>query len=254
MTEQITFSVFIPTLNERDNIVELIERLEKYSTLKNIIIIDDDSSDGTPEQVEGLKTKYPNIILKIRKKLPPGRGLSGREAYQTYLDLNDDSNMLIEMDADLSHNPDYIQAFLKEYAKGAKVIVGSRYINGGSETGRSYIRRILSKFAHLIIRNILSIKLKDPTAGFRAFDKNVLKMINFSNFISQGPEIVEEMYFALSLKNIQIKEIPIVFPDRVKGDSKLNFIKLFRVFLNFFRIATNNRKDYFISNNVDAKM
>lgn len=245
LDNKIFFSVFIPTLNERDNIIELIEKIIKYEGLKNIIIIDDNSTDGTIEQIESLQKKYSNIIFKVRKQCRRGRGLSGIYAYKTYLELNDNSDFLLEMDADLSHNPDYIKNFIEEYSAGAKIIVGSRYADGGAETGRSILRILLSKIAHFIIRRLLSIKLKDPTAGFRAIDRNLLAKINLNNFIAEGPEIVEELYYALSLKKITIKEFPIIFPDRIKGDSKLNFLKLLKVFIRLFKIAVNDKKKYF---------
>jgi len=226
----------------QQNIGILIDKLEKFESLENIIIVDDNSTDGTLEEINEFQKKYNNIILKLRKGKKPGRGVSGIEAYKTYIELNDESELLIEMDADLSHNPEYIPVFLNEFSNGHKIIVGSRYADGGAETGRNIARKILSKFAHFIIRILFSITLKDPTAGFRALDKNILRTLDFSNFISEGPEIVEELYFVLTKKNIAIKEIPIVFPDRNFGESKLNFFKLCNVFYSFFKIILNSSK------------
>ena len=144
------------------------------------------------------------------------------------------------MDADFSHHPRYITEFLK-YFPEYDVIIGSRLIDQGIEEGRKKIRRFITLFGNFIIRKLLGINIKDCTSGFRAFKKETLKKLNFDNFISINPEIVEELLYGCVLCKARIREIPITYYNRSGGESKLNFKKLLLVLIGIVKIRLRGK-------------
>jgi dolichol-phosphate mannosyltransferase len=144
------------------------------------------------------------------------------------------------MDADLSHDPKFIPKFLKHFPK-FDVIIGSRFIHQGQEEGRNKLRRLISFLANLFIRIILGTKIKDCTSGFRAFKKEVLEKLNFDQFISINPEIVEELLYGCVLAKSKIIEIPITYYERIEGTSKLNIKKILFVLLAVIKIKLRGK-------------
>ena len=215
--------VMIPTYNERENIGNLIGKILRLK-IKNlhIVVADDSSPDGTWKIVQEISKRSKNVHLLLRKK-DKGRGSAGKDGF-IYC-LNNDADIIVEMDADLSHDPIYIPSMLKEL-KNADLILGSRRIAGSREIGRSRFRRFITLGANLYIRIILGLKVKDCNSGFRCFKRKVLKDINVEKLESRGPAIVQEVLFKAHLKGFKIKEIPITFTDRAKGHSKLGIPQL----------------------------
>ena len=215
--------VMIPTYNEKENIRYLIERILALK-IKNlhIVVADDNSPDGTWKIVEGISKKKNNVHLLLRKK-NKGRGAAGRDGF-IYC-LGHGADIVVEMDADLSHDPKYIPIMLKEI-KNYDIIVGSRRVKKGKDIGRSSIRKLITMFANLYIRIMLEIKVKDCNSGFRCFKRGILEKVNLGKLESKGPSIVQEVLFKAHLKKARIKEIPIVFVNRKKGISKLGLKQL----------------------------
>ena len=215
--------VMIPTYNEKENIRHLIERILALK-IKNlhIVVADDNSPDGTWKIVEEISKKKNNVHLLLRKK-DKGRGAAGRDGF-IYC-LKHGADIVVEMDADLSHDPKYIPIMLEEI-KNYDIILGSRRIKKGKDVGRSPTRKRITMLANLYIRIMLGIKVKDSNSGFRCFRREILKRIKPERLKSKGPSIVQEVLFKAHLKKARIKEIPIVFIDRKKGTSKFGFIKL----------------------------
>ena len=213
----------IPTYNEKENIKILINEILKLR-IKNlhIVVVDDNSPDGTWKIVRKIIKKNKNVHLLLRKK-NRGRGSAGRDGF-VYC-LKNKTDIVVEMDADMSHDPKFIPIMIKEL-KNADLVLGSRRVKGGKEVGRGNIRKIITYFANLYIRLLLGLKIKDCNSGFRCFKKNVLEEINLKNIKSKGPAIVQEVLFKSHLKGFKIKEIPITFVDRTKGKSKLGFEQL----------------------------
>ncbi|MBI2653397.1 polyprenol monophosphomannose synthase [Candidatus Woesearchaeota archaeon] len=215
--------IMIPTYNEKENIKNLIDKILQLK-IKNshIVVVDDNSPDGTWKIVQKISKKNKNVHLLLRKK-DKGRGAAGREGF-IYC-LKHGADVVVEMDADFSHNPKYIPLMVKEL-ENADVVLGSRQLKESKEIGRGLFRRFVTWGANLYIRLMLGIKVKDCNSGFRCFKRKVLGKINVQNLESKGPAIVQEVLFKAHLKGFKIKEIPITFVDRTKGKSKLGIPQL----------------------------
>jgi len=215
--------VMIPTYNERENIANLIDNILKLK-IKNlhIVVADDNSPDGTWKIVQKISKKKKNVHLLLRKT-NKGRGSGGKDGF-IYC-LNHGADVIVEMDADMSHNPKYIPLMMKEL-NNADLILGSRRVKGSKEIGRSGFRRFVTLAANLYITIILGIRVKDCNSGFRCFKRKVLEKINPEKLKSKGPSIVQEVLFKAHLNKFKIKEIPITFINRTKGKSKLDLKQL----------------------------
>ena len=188
----------------------------------HIVVADDNSPDGTWRIVQQISRKNKNVNLLLRKK-DKGRGSAGRDGFIYCLKHNAD--VIVEMDADLSHDPEYIPAMLKEL-KNADLILGSRRVEGSKEIGRSLSRKFVTWVANLYITIMLGINVRDCNSGFRCFKREVLEKINLEKIESKGPAIVQEVLFKAHLKGFKIKEMPITFVNRTKGKSKLGLKQL----------------------------
>ena len=216
--------VMIPTYNEKENIGKLINQVLalKIENLE-MVVIDDSSPDGTAEIVKGIASKNKKVHLILRTK-NKGRGYAGKAGYKYALEHNAD--YIIEMDADFSHNPEYIPELLKKI-KECDLVLGSRAVKGGKEVGRNIIRMVITKIANFYIRTLLGLNVKDTNSGFRCFRRSVLENIGVDKITSKGPSIVQEVLFMAHLKGFKIKEIPILFRERKVGTSKLGIPQLF---------------------------
>ena len=214
--------IIIPTYNEKENIASLIDEILKLSIKDlHIVVVDDFSPDETWKIVEDISKKEKNIHLLLRKT-KRGRGYAGKDGF-IYC-LKNKADIIIEMDADFSHDPKYIPSMLEEI-KNYDIILGSRRIKGAKEVGRGVIRKIITKLANLYIKIMLGIKVKDSNSGFRCFKRDVLEKIT-QGLKSKGPSIIQEVLFKAHLKGFRIKEIPITFVNRKKGRSKLGLPQL----------------------------
>src|SRR3989344_624593 len=215
--------ILIPTYNERENIASLINEILRLKIKNlNIAVVDDNSPDRTWEIVEKLSRKNKNIHI-LRRMKNRGRGAAGKDGFIYCLDKN--AGIIVEMDADFSHDPRYIPQMIKEL-KNADIVLGSRRVKGSKEIGRGMIRRIITLGANLYIRLMLGIKVRDCNSGFRAFSRKAMEKINPKTLESKGPAIVQEVLFRAHLKGLKIKEIPITFINRKKGKSKLGIRQL----------------------------
>ena len=215
--------VMIPTYNEKENIRNLIDKIIKLK-IKNlhIVVADDKSPDGTWKIVQDISRKNKKVHLLLRKK-DKGRGSAGRDGF-IYC-LKNGADVVVEMDADMSHDPKYIPSMLEEL-KNADLVLGSRRVEGGKDVGRGLLRKFVTFGANLYIRIMLGLKVKDCNSGFRCFKREVLEKINAEKLESKGPSIVQEVLFKAHLKGFRIKEIPITFINRTKGHSKLGIPQL----------------------------
>ena len=213
----------IPTYNEKENIAILINKILNLKIKNlNIVVADDNSPDGTWRIVQKISKNKKNVHLLLRKT-KRGRGYAGKDGFVYCLKHNAD--VIIEMDADLSHDPKYIPLMLKEL-DSADLVLGSRRVKGSNEIGRGIIRRAITYFANLYIRLLLGLKVKDCNSGYRCFKREVLEKISPEKLESKGPAIIQEVLFKAYLKGFKIKEIPITFVNRIKGSSKLGVKQL----------------------------
>lgn len=210
------------TYNEAANLPELFSKLKQSLPDARILVADDDSPDRTADVAKKLGAE-----VLLRKNLPRGRGLAGKEGYALAIVLGADA--VLEMDADGSHDPKEAPRLLDALQK-ADIAVGSRAsgIGGGDERG--LIRRIVSGVAKVFLKMILGLPLGDPTSGYRAFRADALKKIIKGGLRATGPEIVEEVYVRAYKLGLTMAEVPIVFKNRASGESKLTLAKLARVF------------------------
>lgn len=210
--------VVIPTYNELDNIRKLVPYIiEKYPEL-DVLIVDDNSPDGTANFVEEIsKTDSRVKLIKREKKM--GLGTAYVEGFKYMLSNGYDA--VIQMDADYSHDPKEIKNFLKKI-KDYDLVIGSRYINGVRVINWPIRRLLLSYFANLYTRIITGLPIKDATGGFKCFRRKVLESINLDNIHSNGYSFQIEMNFIAWKKKFKITEIPIIFVERVQGASKMS--------------------------------
>jgi len=238
ISDNINVMVFLPTFNEIENISKIIDLINNLPFRKEILIVDDNSTDGTLEIINKKKIQHGNIKLILRKG-KKGRGLAGIDALKYF--INSNSNVLVELDADFSHHPNYIPDFLRFFPK-YDVIIGSRLIEGGGEEGRTLKRYIITLIANVLIRFLFGTEIKDCTSGFRAFKKEVIQRFNLETFFSIHYSITEEILYACILNKVKIKEIPIIFHERKGGVSKLDIKKMLHTVLGIIKIIIRGNK------------
>lgn len=219
--------IVVPTYNESENIEHLIKDILNLNLDLEVLVVDDNSPDGTADIVEKMSKVNSLVHVLVRKSLK-GRGAAGKEGFKYALDNGAD--YIIEMDADFSHDPKYIPDFL-DAVKNYDVVIGSRFVKGGKDLNRGLFRKIVTKFASIYVRCVLGINIKDCSSGYRCFRREVLETINIDNTISLGPAVLHELLYKSILKGFRIKEISIVFVDRKKGKSTFDFRVMLEGFL-----------------------
>lgn len=210
--------VIIPTYNERENIVALLEQLLALPHELEVLVVDDNSPDGTADLVEGMKAREPRIHL-MRRPGKLGLGSAYRDGFRYALDHG--AEYIFEMDADFSHDPDAIGDFLVA-AQDADVVLGSRYLNGVRVVNWPLNRLILSRSANVYTRIVTGLPVYDATGGFKCFRRRALEGIRLDRVRSDGYAFQIEVSFKCWKRGFRIKEIPIVFVDRRAGVSKMN--------------------------------
>jgi dolichol-phosphate mannosyltransferase len=210
--------VIVPTYNELENIPRIIPEVLSQDESIHILIVDDGSPDGTGAYVTEEMKKNDRIHLLEREK-KMGLGTAYLAGFKYALQNNYD--FIFEMDADFSHDPNELKNFLIAINDN-DLVLGSRYINGVRVLNWPMARLLLSFFASVYTRIITGMPIKDATGGFKCFRKNVLEAIDLDKVRSNGYSFQIEMTFKAYSKGFKIKEIPIVFIDRVKGKSKMS--------------------------------
>ncbi len=210
--------VITPTYNEADNIKNIIDAIFKAMPEINILVVDDNSPDGTSEIVKNIMENDDRVNL-ITRPVKNGLGTAYCEGFKFALDNG--YQAIFEMDADFSHNPDEIPNFLRELEDN-DLVIGSRYISGVNVVNWPLRRLMLSYFANLYTRIITGMPVKDATGGFKCFRAEALAKIDLSKIKTNGYGFQIEMNYRLWKKGARIKEIPIIFIDRRSGVSKMN--------------------------------
>jgi len=210
--------IIVPTFNEVENIEKLIGEIFTINSALDILIVDDNSPDGTGEQVKQLKNQFNNLYL-IEREGKLGLGTAYVSGFN--FALQNGYTIVFEMDADFSHDPKEIPNFL-EAIKDSDVVIGSRYIKGVNVVNWPLSRLLLSYFANKYTRLVTGLPLCDSTGGFKCFKRHVLESINLDEVRSGGYSFQIEMNFKAWKKGFQLKEIPIIFIDRAVGKSKMS--------------------------------
>ena len=212
--------VIIPTYNEIENIEAIIEAVFSLKSGFHVLVVDDNSPDGTGQKVKTLMTKYPNRLFLEERTEKSGLGTAYIHGFKW--SLNHQYSYIFEMDADFSHNPKDLERLYYTCQNEADVAIGSRYIKGVNVVNWPLGRVLLSYMASLYVRLITGMRIYDPTAGFICYKRNVLESIDLDRVKFIGYAFQIEMKFKAYKKKFKLKEIPIVFTDRVKGESKLS--------------------------------
>lgn len=211
--------VIIPTYNERENIEKMVEYISSLDVDFDILVVDDNSPDGTGDAVESLQKRYKNLNL-IRRKAKLGLGTAYIKGFKWALEKNYD--IICEMDADFSHNPEDLVRLYHTCMNGIDLAIGSRYISGVNVVNWPLGRVIMSYMASIYVRMVTGLKVKDTTAGFKAYKREVLETIDLDNIRSRGYAFQIEMKFTTWKFGFRIREIPIIFTERQEGTSKMS--------------------------------
>ncbi len=210
--------VIIPTYNEIENIERIIKAALAQAPELEVLVMDDSSPDGTAGIVKGLMPSEARLHLIER----PGKlGLGSAYVTGFKYALEHGYDYILEMDADFSHNPEDLSRLL-ETARHRDLVIGSRYCNGVNIVNWPFKRLLISYFASKYVRVITGMPVKDPTGGFKCFNRKVLEAIDLDRILSDGYAFQIEMNFRAWVKGFSIKEIPIVFTERLNGVSKMS--------------------------------
>lgn len=210
--------IIIPTYNERENIPALAREIFKHVPGAHVLVIDDNSPDGTADAAAELFKDNPNFAV-LRREGPRGLGRSYVDGYRKA--LGEGYARLIQMDADFSHDPQSIPA-LVEASKQADVVVGSRYCPGGGIGNWPLHRRLLSRFANRYVSAIVGLRCRDSTSGFRCYNRRALELVLDGKIVAEGYAFLVESMYRINEAGLDLTEVPITFIDRREGQSKIS--------------------------------
>ena len=228
--------VIVPTYNERENLPPLAARLLALPVPVDLLVVDDNSPDGTGKVADALAAKHPQIHVLHRAE-KDGLGRAYRAGFAWALER--DYQFTFEMDGDLSHNPDDVPQFL-EAAQSADLVLGSRYCNGIRVINWPLKRLMLSKGAANYVQIVTGMPFTDPTGGFKCFRRTALQSIDLQNVRSNGYSFQIELTHMLWRRGMTIVEVPIIFTDRFQGRSKMSGKIVREAFVMVWRLWLQN--------------
>lgn len=212
--------VIIPTFNEIENIERIVHAVFQLQSDFHVLVVDDNSPDGTSQKVVELQQHYPDkLFLKVRKKKS---GLGTAYVHGFKWALSHHYEYIYEMDADFSHNPNDLEKLFEACKNGADVAIGSRYSKGVNVVNWPLNRVLMSYFASIYVKMITGMKIHDATAGFICYRRSVLEKINLDKIKFVGYAFQIEMKYRAFVHKFKIEEVPIIFTDRTLGVSKMS--------------------------------
>ncbi|WP_141593992.1 polyprenol monophosphomannose synthase [Myxococcus sp. AB056] len=211
--------VCIPTYNERENIEAIVQAVLEADPRVDILIVDDNSPDGTGQLADGLAARDSRVRVLHREK-KEGLGRAYLAAFRWA--LAEQYTYILEMDADFSHDPRYLSGILDAAEAGADLVLGSRYVTGGGTVNWGVGRQLISRGGSLYARSILGVGIQDLTGGFKCFHRRVLEAIDLDSVKSTGYAFQIELTYRTLRKGFTVREVPIVFEDRRVGHSKMS--------------------------------
>ncbi len=216
--------VVIPTYNEAGNIEKVLNGVRAALPQARLLVVDDDSPDGTGEIVERYQSSHQTDGLSevsvLHRSAKTGLGAAYRAGFTTALSMG--AEICVQMDADLSHDPMYLPAIVSAVEMGADAALGSRYTPGGQIDNWPPLRRFLSRWGNRFAAGMLGLAINDATSGYRAYSASVLRMMDFSTVRAEGYGFQIEMTHRAVRSGARIIEVPILFTDRIVGESKLD--------------------------------
>jgi dolichol-phosphate mannosyltransferase len=230
-----TALVIVPTYNERENIHRLVSALRALSGDVHVLIVDDNSPDGTGAIADRLAEADPGVFVEHRAgKL--GLGTAYKAGF--FFGLARHYQYICTMDADFSHSPNSLPELIQMAADGSDLVVGSRYVPGGSVVGWPPLRKLISYTANKLAHLFLGISVRDCTAGFRCYRRVVLETVPLQTIFSGGYSFLIEMAYLCQAAGFRIGEIPITFVNRTEGDSKISKREIYKAFYTLIRLRT----------------
>jgi dolichol-phosphate mannosyltransferase len=224
--------IVVPTYNEARNISRLIPHLLAYPRVR-VLVIDDNSPDGTGDAVAALALREPRVALQRR----PGKlGLGSAYIAGFQRALAEGAEFIFEMDADFSHNPHYVPKLLAMAEAGADLVIGSRYVHGGGTSHWSFWRQLVSRGGNLYARMLLGLPVADVTGGFRCYRRRVIETLDLGRLRSHGYAFQIELLYHIYQAGYSIVETPIIFPDRQVGSSKMSRRIMAEALINVWRL------------------
>ncbi len=210
--------ICLPTYNERDNLAAMVKAIHEVVAHVHILVIDDNSPDGTGKLADEIAAEDDRVHV-LHRTAKEGLGRAYVAGFRWALEH--DYELIFQMDCDFSHQPKYLTAFI-DAADRADLVLGSRYIKGGGTEGWAWHRRFLSRGGNTYARTILGLPYKDLTGGFKCWNRRVLDALPLTEIESNGYVFQIEMSWRAIRRGFSVAEVPIVFPDRVAGESKMS--------------------------------
>ena len=212
--------VIVPTYNEADNIQRFLTQVRSDAPNTNILVVDDNSPDGTSQIAKNVADQLGQIKVMTRSA-NRGYAAASRDAMRAA--ISDGYEVIATMDADFSHDPAVLEQLTSRINESTALVIGSRYVAGGQVTNWSLFRRLLSRWGNLYTAFCLKLNIKDCTSGFRAYSAKSLTYINLAELTADGYAFLTEMAFVISRNSLgDVVEVPINYVDRAFGDSKMN--------------------------------
>ncbi len=225
--------VVIPTYNERENLERLVEKIQCHANDLHILIVDDNSPDGTGDIADELSRKYPSKLFVLHREKKEGLGRAYVAGFKHV--LTKDYEIILQMDADLSHNPSYIPSFLQQ-VRDCDLVLGSRYLRGISVVNWDFKRLILSKVASKYVRLITGMPFTDTTGGFKCWRRETLESIGLEALFSIGYLFIVETTYRAYRKGFKVIEVPIIFIERDLGRSKISWAIIWESFWGVLKL------------------
>jgi dolichol-phosphate mannosyltransferase len=227
--------IVLPTYNERENIPDLIGMLLELPGEIRVVVVDDNSPDGTGQIADELAEAHPGRVYAIHRAAKLGLGTAYLAGFE--FALGKDAARVMTMDADFSHHPRYIPAMIEASEAQYDLVIGSRYVPGGGTPDFPLRRRVLSSGANGFARTLLGLRAHDATAGFRCYRRAVLESLPLDSIFSNGYSFLIEMLFLVQQGGFSVGEVPIVFEDRKRGKSKISQQEITRALYTVARLA-----------------
>lgn len=233
VTLQVAF--IVPTYNERENIETLVEELLALPNRLDVIIVDDNSPDGTGAIADRMAAESDGRVEVVHRAGKLGLGTAYLAGFRRA--LTGDAELIGTMDADFSHSPRYVPAMVGKISQGYDVVIGSRYVRGGGTSGCTFGRKLLSWGANAFARTMLGLRAHDTTAGFRCYRRAVLEELDLDEIKASGYSFLMEMLYRVQRRGWRVGEIPIVFENRRLGASKVSKVEVSRAMGTVLRLA-----------------
>jgi dolichol-phosphate mannosyltransferase len=211
--------VVLPTYNERDNLAGIVESILHHAPDAHVLVVDDNSPDGTGKLADEINRDQPDKVFVLHRARKEGLGQAYVDGFKFALERG--YELIVQMDADFSHDPKYLPAFF-EAIQTNDLVIGSRYVEGISVVNWDLKRLILSKAASFYVRLITRMPIADTTTGFKCWRREALMAVGLDRLVSNGYVFLAEMTYRAFRKRMRIKEVPIIFVERRLGRSKMS--------------------------------